>query len=44
MALTRKFKDEPEKGRRCDVCYAARLARTADTARPAKDSTRSPPS
>jgi predicted adenine nucleotide alpha hydrolase (AANH) superfamily ATPase len=32
MALTRKFKDEPEKGRRCDICYAARLARTADRA------------
>jgi predicted adenine nucleotide alpha hydrolase (AANH) superfamily ATPase len=28
-ALTLKFKDEPEKGRRCDVCYAVRLARTA---------------
>ena len=28
-ALTLKFKDEPEKGRRCDVCYALRLARTA---------------
>ncbi|MGZ5478711.1 MAG: epoxyqueuosine reductase QueH [Candidatus Aminicenantales bacterium] len=28
-ALTLKFKDEPEKGRRCDVCYAARLGRTA---------------
>jgi len=33
MALTRKFKDEPEKGRRCDVCYAMRLGRTAETAR-----------
>jgi predicted adenine nucleotide alpha hydrolase (AANH) superfamily ATPase len=32
FALTRKFKDEPEKGRRCDVCYATRLARTAETA------------
>jgi predicted adenine nucleotide alpha hydrolase (AANH) superfamily ATPase len=32
FALTRKFKDEPEKGRRCDICYATRLARTADTA------------
>jgi len=30
--LTRKFKDEPEKGRRCDVCYAARLRRTAERA------------
>lgn len=34
-ALTRKFKDEPEKGRRCDVCYASRLSRTA--ARAARD-------
>jgi len=32
IALTRKLKDEPEKGRRCDVCYAARLARTAERA------------
>lgn len=32
IALTAKFKDEPEKGRRCDVCYAARLARTAGRA------------
>lgn len=27
--LTAKFKNEPEKGRRCDICYALRLARTA---------------
>ncbi|UCE43345.1 MAG: epoxyqueuosine reductase QueH [Candidatus Aminicenantes bacterium] len=27
--ITTKFKDEPEKGRRCDVCYALRLERTA---------------
>lgn len=27
--LTVKFKDEPEKGRRCDICYALRLKRTA---------------
>ncbi len=32
IALTRKFKDEPEKGRRCDVCYAARLGRTSERA------------
>jgi predicted adenine nucleotide alpha hydrolase (AANH) superfamily ATPase len=32
IALTAKFKEEPEKGRRCDVCYAARLARTAGRA------------
>jgi predicted adenine nucleotide alpha hydrolase (AANH) superfamily ATPase len=31
-ALTRKFKDEPEKGRRCDVCYALRLNETARAA------------
>jgi predicted adenine nucleotide alpha hydrolase (AANH) superfamily ATPase len=30
--LTLKFKDEPEKGRRCDVCYAVRLRRTAERA------------
>ena len=29
LRLTRKFKDEPEKGRRCDVCYASRLLCTA---------------
>ncbi|MGD8534996.1 MAG: epoxyqueuosine reductase QueH [Candidatus Aminicenantes bacterium] len=27
--ITQKFKDEPEKGRRCDVCYAMRLKKTA---------------
>jgi predicted adenine nucleotide alpha hydrolase (AANH) superfamily ATPase len=32
LEVTRKFKDEPEKGRRCDVCYAFRLARTARAA------------
>lgn len=31
-ALTAKLKDEPEKGRRCDVCYAVRLSRTASRA------------
>ncbi len=30
--LTEKFKGEPEKGRRCDVCYALRLERTARAA------------
>jgi len=29
LKLTGGFKDEPEKGRRCDVCYAMRLDRTA---------------
>jgi predicted adenine nucleotide alpha hydrolase (AANH) superfamily ATPase len=32
LAVTQKFKDEPEKGRRCDVCYAVRLRKTAETA------------
>jgi len=32
LHLTMKFRDEPEKGRRCDVCYALRLARTAKAA------------
>lgn len=32
FALTEKFRDEPEKGRRCDVCYALRLKRTAQKA------------
>jgi predicted adenine nucleotide alpha hydrolase (AANH) superfamily ATPase len=27
--ITQKFKEEPEKGRRCDVCYALRLEKTA---------------
>jgi predicted adenine nucleotide alpha hydrolase (AANH) superfamily ATPase len=30
--MTQKFKQEPEKGRRCDVCYAMRLKRTAEKA------------
>ena len=34
--LTKKFKDEPEKGRRCDVCYAMRLERTAQRAAKSK--------
>jgi len=29
LKLTKKFKAEPEMGRRCDVCYAIRLNRTA---------------
>jgi predicted adenine nucleotide alpha hydrolase (AANH) superfamily ATPase len=29
LKLTERFKDEPEKGRRCDICYALRLERTA---------------
>ena len=32
MALAQKFSGEPEKGRRCDVCYAMRLERTARAA------------
>jgi len=29
LSLTQKFKEEPERGRRCDICYAIRLAKTA---------------
>jgi len=29
LKLTDRFKEEPEKGRRCDICYAVRLDRTA---------------
>ncbi len=32
LDLARKFKDDPEKGRRCDVCTASRLHRTAEKA------------
>lgn len=32
LEITKSFKDEPEKGRRCDVCYAMRLERTAEKA------------
>ncbi|MFQ6038664.1 MAG: epoxyqueuosine reductase QueH, partial [Candidatus Aminicenantales bacterium] len=32
FSFTRAFKEEPEKGRRCDVCYAMRLKRTAEEA------------
>lgn len=32
FALTEKFKEDPEKGRRCDVCYAMRLEKTAHQA------------
>jgi predicted adenine nucleotide alpha hydrolase (AANH) superfamily ATPase len=31
--LTEKFKQEPEKGRRCHICYAWRLNKTAEKAR-----------
>lgn len=30
--VTYKFKDEPEKGKRCDICYALRLKKTAEKA------------
>jgi predicted adenine nucleotide alpha hydrolase (AANH) superfamily ATPase len=33
LALTRKFAAEPEKGRRCHICYAWRLRQTAIEAR-----------
>jgi predicted adenine nucleotide alpha hydrolase (AANH) superfamily ATPase len=29
LTATKKYKDEPEKGKRCDICYALRLQRTA---------------
>jgi len=32
MRVTYKFRQEPEKGRRCDICYAIRLERTARVA------------
>ncbi len=32
MMLAEKFKNEPEKGRRCEVCYAMRLQKTAEQA------------
>lgn len=32
MRMTEKLRDEPEKGRRCDICYAMRLALTGLTA------------
>lgn len=32
LGLTAKFRDEPEMGRRCLVCYAVRLERTAAAA------------
>ncbi len=32
FALTEKYKREPEKGIRCDICYAVRLERTARAA------------
>jgi Uncharacterized protein conserved in bacteria len=31
--LTEKFKNEPEKGRRCYICYAWRIHKTAEKAR-----------
>ena len=30
--LTRAFRNEPEKGRRCDICYAVRIQKTAQKA------------
>ena len=32
LAVTEKHKDEPEKGRRCDICYALRIQKTAEKA------------
>ena len=30
--MTRAFQNEPEKGRRCDICYAVRIQKTAQKA------------
>jgi predicted adenine nucleotide alpha hydrolase (AANH) superfamily ATPase len=30
--ITQKYRSEPEKGKRCDICYALRLERTARSA------------
>lgn len=30
--ITEKYKEEPEKGKRCDICYAMRLKKTAQKA------------
>lgn len=30
--ITQKFKEEPEKGKRCDICYAVRIKRTVQKA------------
>lgn len=32
LDITQKYKDEPEKGKRCDICYAMRLMKTAEKA------------
>ena len=32
FTLTKKFKNEPEKGKRCDICYTIRLEKTAQKA------------
>ena len=32
LKITEKLKAEPEKGRRCDICYAIRIQRTAEKA------------
>lgn len=32
LKITQKYKDEPEKGKRCDICYAMRLKKTAQKA------------
>jgi len=31
--ITKKFRFEPEKGKRCDICYAMRLQKTAQKAK-----------
>lgn len=32
LKITQKFKEEPEKGTRCDICYGMRLKKTAERA------------
>ena len=34
--ITKKFRFEPEKGKRCDICYAMRLEKTAQKAKELK--------
>jgi predicted adenine nucleotide alpha hydrolase (AANH) superfamily ATPase len=36
LSLTEKLKDEPEGGKRCELCYAMRLAKTDEKARELK--------
>lgn len=33
LDMTKELKDEPERGKRCDVCFSMRLAKTAEKAK-----------